>query len=129
MYSSSVRVLAYQNTNAAVKFSTGWGTATDPSFYGGSTRYSNTRAKTASLTFSGKSIAWLSALGPTRGSARVYVDNTLIATVNLNSATTTAKRVVFARNFSAVGTHTIRVTVLGTAGHPRVDVDAFLVLR
>ena len=71
----------------------------------------------------------MAALGPTRGQARVYVDGTLISTINLNSLSTTERRLVFARTWSSVGTHVIKVVVLGTAGHPRVDVDTFLVLR
>jgi hypothetical protein len=33
---------------------------------------------------------------------------------------------VFARNWSSVGLHTIKVVVSGTSGHPRVDVDAVI---
>jgi hypothetical protein len=58
----------------------------------------------------------------------VYVDGKLISTVNLYAATTTVRRVVFARTWTAVGTHTIKVVSLATGGR-RVDVDAFFVLR
>ena len=30
---------------------------------------------------------------------------------------------------ASVGTHTLEIRVLGTAGRPRVDVDAFAVIR
>jgi hypothetical protein len=29
---------------------------------------------------------------------------------------------------AATGTHTLSVKVLGTSGHPRIDVDAFIIL-
>jgi hypothetical protein len=36
--------------------------------------------------------------------------------------------VVFTKSFAA-GTHSLLLKVLGTSGHPRVDVDAFLVIK
>ena len=33
----------------------------------------------------------------------------------------------FVHAFAKVGTHTLKVTVLGTAGRPRVDIDTFAV--
>ena len=129
VYTATMRTIAYQDNSASVHFSGSWGTSASPSFYGGTARYSNTRTASASLTFSGRSVSWMAALGPTRGQARVYVDGTLISTINLNSLSTTERRLVFARTWSSVGTHVIKVVVLGTAGHPRVDVDTFLVLR
>ncbi|MEA2545488.1 MAG: hypothetical protein QOI09_761, partial [Chloroflexota bacterium] len=36
---------------------------------------------------------------------------------------------VFSYSWATPGTHKIRIVVLGTAHHPRVDVDAFVVLR
>ena len=45
-------------------------------------------------------------------------------------ATGTAYRqVVYSVQWPEVGTHTIRIKVAGTAGHPRVDIDGILVLR
>jgi hypothetical protein len=37
--------------------------------------------------------------------------------------------VVAARSWLRSGTHTIKLVALGTAGHPRIDIDAFLVIR
>jgi hypothetical protein len=39
------------------------------------------------------------------------------------------RRIVFAKSWSSSGTHTIRIVVLGTPNRPRVDIDAFEVLR
>jgi hypothetical protein len=129
LYTPVLRTLAYQNTSTAVHFSSGWSTVISPSYYGGSDRWTNHARTSASLTFVGRAVSWVSALGPTRGQARVYVDGHLISTINLYSPSVVARRVVFSRSVSAGHTHTIKVIVVGTAGHPRVDVDAFLVLR
>ena len=129
VYSATVRVAAYQDTSTAIHYSSGWHVTMSPGYYGGSAHWASTSGASASLTFVGRSVAWNAALASTRGSARVYVDGHLITTVNLSSTTVSIRRVVFARTWSTSGTHTIRVVVLGTAGHPRVDVDAFIVLR
>jgi hypothetical protein len=50
----------------------------------------------------------------TSGSARIYVDGVLKATVNLNAASTTYKALVYSAAF-ALGTHTVRVEAVGTA--------------
>jgi hypothetical protein len=45
--------------------------------------------------------------------------------VSLYASSTSLRRIVFAWSSSTQATHTIKVVVSGTAGHPRVDVDAF----
>jgi hypothetical protein len=37
----------------------------------------------------------------------------------------TRRQTAYQQSFAAVGTHTIRIVVVGTAGRPRVDLDAF----
>jgi hypothetical protein len=64
----------------------------------------------------------------TRGSAEVYVDGVLAATVDLDGPTTMYRYVAFSKVWSAVGTHTIKIVSLGSPV-PRVDIDAFGVIR
>jgi hypothetical protein len=52
-----------------------------------------------------------------------------VATINLHRTSSTYRRVVWSKTWSTSATRTIRVLVRGTRGHPRVDVDAFLILR
>ena len=52
-----------------------------------------------------------------------------MTTVNLYASTTSAKQVVFTRKFSTVRARTLKIVVLGTAGHSRVTVDSFFFLR
>jgi hypothetical protein len=74
-------------------------------------------------------VAWASAVGPTRGSARVYLDGALFGTVSLYRADPGYRRVVFERSWTTSASHTIRIEVVGTSGHPRVDLDALVVIR
>jgi hypothetical protein len=57
------------------------------------------------------------------------VDGRVVATVSLNTPANAFRRLVFARSWGRSGTHTIRIVVLGTAGHPRIDLDAFVIVR
>jgi hypothetical protein len=68
-------------------------------------------------------------LGPNRGLARVYIDGVLVATVDCVASALVGRRIVFAKSWSSSGTHTIRIVVVGTPNRPRIDIDAFEVLR
>ena len=63
--------------------------------------------------------------GPTRGSAKVYIDGTLKATVSTYAASAHSRVIVFERSIRA-GTHRIKVVNMATPGHPRIDLDAVL---
>jgi len=85
--------------------------------------------RSSTWTISGRSVGWVAATGPTRGSAKVYVDGAYVTTVNLHAATTSYRRLVWTRSWSSVGPHTVRIVVVGTSGHPRVDIDGIVVTR
>jgi hypothetical protein len=60
--------------------------------------------------------------------ARVHVNGVLAKTVSLSAPTTASRKIVFSTIWSRSTTRTIRIVVVGTARHPRVDVDGFLTL-
>lgn len=126
---ASFRVLLYQETSSRISYAGTWKMAYGAAYSGGRERYAKTAGRRATLSTSAFAFAWVASYGPRRGSARVVVDGTTIATYNLHRASTHHRRVISARNFGASGTHTFGITVLGTARHSRVDVDAFVVLR
>ena len=82
-----------------------------------------------SFRFSGRAVAVVAPRSRARGAAKVYVDGIYVRTVSLYRRTTTARSVVFARSWTTRGTHTIKLVLVGTAGHPRFDIDAFAILR
>ncbi len=67
--------------------------------------------------------------GAGRGHVHVYVDGVLRAKVDLYRSTAQQRAVVWQQAWTASGTHTVRLVVAGTSGPPRVDVDAFAVLK
>ena len=99
---------------------------TTTSASGGSYVYASATGASFSYRFSGRGFAWIGAMTPKSGKAKVYIDGVLVARVGLYAATTRARVLVFTTRWAAIGTHTIKVTVVGTAGHPRVNLDAFV---
>ena len=52
-----------------------------------------------------------------------------IVSAQLYRSSTLTKSVVFSKGWTTSGNHQVRVIVVGTSGHPRVDLDAFVVAR
>jgi hypothetical protein len=127
--SPDIRPAAAQDTASAITYAKKWTTRTSGQYYGGTDRSATATGATATYTFTGRSVAWLSMRTPGSGRAYVYLDGQRVATVDLYAPTIEYRRTVWARSFSASGTHTIRIEGLGTSGRPRIDVDAFLILR
>ncbi len=118
-----------EQSSAAVRYTGRWATARYPSYSGGTSRYATAAGASATYTFTGRSIALVTTKGPTRGKGKVYVDGALAATVDLYGATPTHRVLAWAQTWASSGSHTVRLVVAGTRGRPRVDLDAFAVLR
>jgi hypothetical protein len=125
-YGPSFQPLVTDQTSSSVTWAGTWSTTSSTSCYGGSERYTYNAGASATYSFTGSSVAWVAYKGPTRGSAQVWIDGVLTATVSLYASTTLSKAQVYAFNWPANGAHTIRVVNLATSGHARIDVDAFV---
>ena len=124
-----IRVLRYQETSSAVAYRGTWFRYSASSASGGRTKYTSRRGNWARFNFTGRGVAFVAPKGRTKGSAYVYIDGIRVKTVSLYSSTSRSRQVVYTKTWDTVGTHSIRVYVLGTRGRPRVDIDAFLILR
>ena len=120
------RATLYQQSAAGVGYTASWRTSSSSSASGGSTKYATGKGASVSYRFYGASIGWLAPKGPTRGKAAVFIDGKLVTTANLYRSSGLSKVLVFTRNWSKNAWHTLKIVVAGTAGHPRVDVDAFV---
>ncbi len=127
--SASFRPARYEETSTAITYAGGWSRSTSTGASGGHVRYATRAGASAAVTFTGRAIAWTAPVGPIRGSARVYVDGRQLATVSLYRTGWDIRRIVFKTSWAASGRHTFRIVVVGTARHPRVDIDAFAVIR
>jgi len=74
-----------------------------------------------------QAVSFVTTTGPTRGIVDVAVDGTPVGSVDLYAAKAHKRQVVWSHSFATSSMHTLTLTVEGTSGRPRVDVDAFLV--
>jgi hypothetical protein len=107
-----------------------WHTQASGNFLGGGTWYASAAGASASYKTTGlRSIAIVTTKASSRGSFKVYIDGALKATINCHTTATSYRQVAYQFTWSTPGTHTIKIVVLGTAGHPRVDFDGVLLLK
>jgi len=128
VYGRTVLPIMNQETTSAVAYTGSWTALSTTYASGGTLKYATAAGASATFTFSGSSVVWVGYLGPSRGSANVYVDGVFKATINLYSLTYASKRIAYAYNWGSNGAHTLKVVVVGTVGHPRIDVDGFATL-
>jgi hypothetical protein len=106
-----------------------WSSQTTASALGGSLHFSTRKGASATFAANVRTLAWITTVGPTHGSAQIVVDGRQVATVSTHAATVGFRRVKFARAWWGGPddpVHTIRIVNAGTSGHSRVDVDGFL---
>jgi subtilisin len=106
-----------------------WRHAYGTAMSGGSTWYARANGASLSCAFTGRGLAVVMPYGPGRGRAQIWVDGSLAGTLDMYRSTVSSRRIVLSRSWASSGPHVVRVVVLGTPGRPRVDVDAFLVIR
>lgn len=103
----------------------GWTVSSGASYAGGSTILSSTAGTSATYRFTGRSVGLVTTLGPTHGVINVYVDGSLTpVAVNTYNAIVAYQRLAWQQTWATTGAHTVRFVVVGTAGHPTVDIDA-----
>ena len=105
-----------------------WVTAGHPDYLGGKAKASETRGSEVTFTFNGPSFGLVGPTGPTRGKADVYLDGSLVVTIDTYSSSFRARRIL-QTIFTSAGDHTVTVRVLRTSGRPWFAVDAFFVLK
>jgi uncharacterized delta-60 repeat protein len=121
---------AHQENSSSIAYAKAWRSEASNVASGGGLRYATVKGAKATFSFTGTDVAWVSPKSKTRGKAAVFLDGTKVATVDLFSRGTLSRQVVFSKGgLDPTVEHTLEVVALGTARHPRVDVDAFVVLR
>lgn len=119
----------HQDTSPRIAYNK-WNGVTARAASGGAYRVATTSRSTSTLRFTGTSVDWITAMGPTAGKAQVFIDGADKGVVDLYKSTQTWK---VAKTYSGLtsGTHTIQVKALGTknasATGSKVVVDGFTV--
>ncbi len=106
-----------------------WTTSSSPSFSGGSARHSSQAGAYAQFSFTGRAIGFVTYRSSTHGSVKVYLDGVYKGKVKTYSSTVKRGQIVWVSSALSNGSHKLKLVVVGTSGHPRVDVDAFVVIH
>jgi len=114
-----------QDSNTSLQYAGGWALGSSPKAFDGSQRYTTTAGASATLQFTGRSVAWITPRSPGRGHARVYVDGELLGAVSTAAKTVESREIAFAHNWPVSGTHTLKIVAVGDH---RIDVDAVAVV-
>lgn len=123
------RPTLYQETSAHLRFTKSWKTSTSSTASGGRTKFSSKKGATATFTFTGRAYALVAPKSSGRGKVKLYVDGVFKSTIDLHRSKGLARVLVATGSWASVGAHTLKLVVVGTHGHARVDVDGFVVLR
>jgi hypothetical protein len=105
-----------------------WRTLRNAAYLGSRALTSSTAGSSMTYTFTGRGVALVASRTSGSGRVRVYLDSADRGLLDLRSATTAHRMSVWAGNYSADGTHTLKVQVEGTAGRPGVIMDGIAVL-
>lgn len=121
----------FEDNDPAISYTGIWTSYNCSACGGGTLMYSGSTGATASFTFTGTGIKWITAKGPSMGKAKVYLDGIYMGLVDLYNATNKVN-VVLPKTGLASGPHTLVLEVSGqknaSATGVLVSVDAFEVV-
>jgi hypothetical protein len=122
-----------QESEPGYTFSSDWDERDHAYASGGQLRATSAAGAAAIYNFTGTDVGWVAVRGADRGTADVYLDGVLVATVDLYNAALQGRRIVWEAHDLSDGLHTVEI-VVGPDKNPasagfRVDVDAFAVVN
>jgi phosphatidylinositol-3-phosphatase len=112
--SSGSTTTTIQQNDPSITYSGSWFNISNATFNGGSAVEALDAGAAATLTFSGTAVSWLGYKDQWSGIAQVYLDGTLVATVDTYSATQTSQLSVWQTSGLTNSTHTLRIVATHT---------------
>jgi hypothetical protein len=122
----SFGVQAYQESSSRIRWTGTWSKVSSSSFWGGAAKASKVSGSTAKITFTGRMVAIVATVGPTRGAFSVYVNGTRLDTVDLGAPSVHKRRVVWTKWWPTTGSRTVKIKLLKPPGRSLVQLDAFV---
>jgi hemin uptake protein HemP len=123
------RLNVIDDSDASIVYSTGWALTSDTAAYGGKLRTTSTVDSTATMTFSGRSLAIVAPLGPAYGSIRICIDPGVstagCTTATLHSTTAVERDIIYVSGPLAAGSHIVQIT---SPSRSSIALDGFVVL-
>ena len=122
-------VTRFEDTAPAINYTANWTRMSDTRASGETYMEADLAGERATLSFTGTAVSWISARFPTAGIAHVYVDGTLVATVDTYAPSVQAQVVMYTATGLTRGPHTMTIEATGTqnpsSSNAWVVVDAF----
>jgi hypothetical protein len=125
----AVTMSLVQDSTPAIRYSGSWSRKASASASGRAIHMTTKNGAAASFAFTARGICYVAERRRDGGKARIYVENRLVATIDLRAAATQSQRIVYAKLWARSGRHTVRIENLATGGRPAIDVDAFVLMR
>ena len=123
-----LRSIRYENHRGVIHYSGNWLKKADSASSASSFHYSTNIGDKASLTFVGCGVEWIATRSPEGGMANVYIDNSLVSTVDLHENEYLPMSRVFSKSKLDCAPHRIVIEVVrnkeGNSGN-KVNLDAF----
>jgi subtilisin family serine protease len=127
--SPQVTALLLQDGSSLAKYAGTWSLVSTSSASNGKLHASTHAGASVEFKTTARAIAVVARKAPGNGQAKVYVDGSYVKTIDLYRASTQSKVVVFNQSWTSNGVHSVKLVVVGTSGRPRVEIDAFPIVR
>jgi hypothetical protein len=129
-YSTAVMtVVPYDDRAGSLSYSSGWKQRSASGHFVGTVTDTSSAGKTMSLKTAAHAFSLIGDKCAGCGKFKVYVDGALVKTVDSHASSTQVRQTLYSKTFSGTKTHTLKIKTLGTAGHPKVRIDAVGVQR
>jgi subtilisin family serine protease len=127
--SPTVTAVLLQDGTSLAKYSGTWSLVSASSASNGKLHASTRAGASVEFKTTARAISIVGRKGPNNGKAKIYVDGAYVQTIDFYRSSTQSKVVVFNKSWPTNGLHSVKLVVVGTSGRPRVEVDAFPILR
>ncbi len=129
VYASTWYASLTQHSSSSITYAGTWSKGTTAQYSGGTVKFATGAGASATLAFNGRAISLVTTRRSTGGEVQVWIDGLLAGTIDTYAESTAYRQVVFSKAWSGYGSHTIKLVVVGTPDRPRVDLDAFEIIR
>jgi hypothetical protein len=132
--STSSSLAVFDDTDTGITYRGTWGLSSglnQSTWISGTSHYSNSTGAYAQYTCSScQEILWNATKSPDAGNVKIYIDGTLVTSLDMYAATREGSRVRFGTGvFGTAGQHTLKLEVSGTknpsSSNTYLEVDAF----
>lgn len=118
-----------EQNDPSVSYNGNWYVNTNPIQSGGTAVLAMDAASRATINFTGSGIRWIAYRDPWSGIANIYIDGTLVTTVDTYTAVQQSQAIAYDSGTLTTGQHTLTVEATGTrdssSGGNWIWVDAF----